>query len=224
MAQPLALGAQLVLRVGAQSLRRGGERAQLVEPRRRGVGVARDLLVAPPRGGQLAPGRSRLGPSQLVPGERVEHVELVRRPRETALLELAGHGEQPLHERRHVLARCAPPPGVGARAAVREDAARDDEAVLVLRPQLGERLELVLVEQRLRQVELRLDVCLVRARPDVRRVAARAEQQPDRLRQDRLARAGLAGDRVQPGRELELGLADQDEVLDPEAAKHRAGW
>ena len=36
-------------------------------------------------------------------------------------------------------------------------------------------------------------------RADQRRVAARAEQQADRVREDRLARAGLAGDRVQAG-------------------------
>ena len=81
-------------------------------------------------------------------------------------------------------------------------------------------LELLVVEEARRQVELGLDVGLVAVRPDERGVAARAEQEPDRLREDRLAGAGLAGDRVQPGRELELGLADEDEVLDAEPAKH----
>ena len=37
---------------------------------------------------------------------------------------------------------------------------------------------------------------------------------------DRLAGAGLAGDRDEARRELELRLADQDEVLDPQSAKH----
>src|SRR5207302_9633091 len=36
-----------------------------------------------------------------------------------------------------------------------------------------------------------------------------------------LARAGLAGDRVQPGHELELGVADQDQILDAQTAQHR---
>ena len=89
------------------------------------------------------------------------------------------------------------------------------QRVLVLRPELGELLELV------RQVELRLDVGLRGGRADERVVALRAEQEADRLREDRLPRAGLAGDRVQPGRELELRLADEHEVLDAQSAEHR---
>src|SRR5204862_859429 len=38
--------------------------------------------------------------------------------------------------------------------------------------------------------------------------------------EDRLARARFAGDRVQPRRKLELRLADQDQVLDAQAAQH----
>ena len=96
----------------------------------------------------------------------------------------------------------------------REHAARDDQRVLVRRPQLGQLLQLV------GNVELGLDVRLLAARPDERLVALRAEQEPDRLREDRLARTRLAGDRVQPGRELELGLADEHEVLDAQSSQH----
>src|SRR2546426_590386 len=81
---------------------------------------------------------------------------------------------------------------------------------LALRPQLVELFELV------REVEFRLDVCLVTGGADVRVVALCAEQEAECLREDRLPGAGLARDRVQPGRELELGLADEDEVLDTE--------
>ena len=70
-------------------------------------------------------------------------------------------------------------------------------------------------------VELGLDVRLGAGGPDEAVVALRAEQQADRLREDRLARAGLAGDRVQAGRELELRLPDQHEVLDAEPAQHQ---
>ena len=100
----------------------------------------------------------------------------------------------------------------------REDAARDDERLLVLGPELARaRSELV------RKVELRLDVRLgAAAGPTNAVVALRAEEQPDRLREDRLPRARLARDRVQPGRELELGLPDEHEVLDAESAEHRA--
>ena len=38
--------------------------------------------------------------------------------------------------------------------------------------------------------------------------------------EDRLPRAGLAGERDEARRELELRLADQDEVLDPQSAQH----
>ena len=146
-----------------------------------------------PRGKQLAPGAARVADHLGGAGERVEHGELIARSREPPLLELAAHREQALDRGGHVLARGAPAPGVGARAPVGEDPARDDERLLTLRPQLGERSERVGV----RQVELGLDVRLAARRPDRRRVAARSEQQPDRVREDRLAGAGLAGDRVQ---------------------------
>src|SRR5581483_1510545 len=51
-------------------------------------------------------------------------------------------------------------------------------------------------------------------------VAAGAEQQADRLREDRLAGARLAGDRVQARGEAQLRVADEDEILDAEAAQH----
>src|SRR5205814_4495469 len=121
---------------------------------------------------------------------------------------------------REVLPRDGAAPGVGARPAVGEDPAREREARLVLGLKLGERLHALLVEEALWQVELGLDVRLAAAGPDVGRVAFRAEQQADRLREDRLARAGLPGDRGQPARRLELGLPDQDEVVDAQAAKH----
>ena len=89
-----------------------------------------------------------------------------------------------------------------------------------MRLQLGEALEAVLVEQSRRELEFGLDVGLVRGRAQEGRIALRAEQEPDRLGEDRLAGARLAGDRVQPWRERELGLADQDEILDAEPAQH----
>ena len=222
MAQALALGAQALLGLGLEALGVLDERAQLREPRLGGGGVPRQLVVAPAGGAELAPGDPQRGaaPELLLAGEPVEHVELVGGPGEPALLELARHRDQPLGRGGDVLARSAAAPGVGARAAVGEDAPCEHEPLLVLGPQLGEGARLLVVEEARRQVELGLDVRLVAVRPDQRRVAARAEQQPDRLREDRLAGAGLAGDRVQPGRELELGLADQDEVLDAEPAKH----
>ena len=89
--------------------------------------------------------------------ERVENVELEGRPRQPALLELAGHRDQPFGRRRDVFARHGPPPCIGARTAVPEDTTRDHEPGLVLRPQLRERSGLLVVEEAVGHVELGLD-------------------------------------------------------------------
>jgi hypothetical protein len=132
------------------------------------------------------------------------------------LLELAAHRDQPLGGSRDVLARCAPPPRIGARAPVRKDPPREHEPVLAVGPQLGQRSQGLVVDA----VELGLDVRLVDREADLGRVAARAELEPARVRQARLARSGLTGDRVQAGIELELGLVDEHEVRDSESAEH----
>ena len=141
-------------------------------------------------------------------------------PAEPPLLELTGHRDQPVGRSRDVLARRTASPGVSARAAVGEDAAGDDQAVLVGGPKLGERLEAVVLEERAREVELGLHVGLVAVGADERRFASRAEQEADGLRQDRLAGAGLPGDGVQAGLEGELGVANEDEILDAKPAQH----
>ena len=89
-----------------------------------------------PRSLQVAPSRPRGGPAGelLVAAEPVEHLELIGRPREPALLELARHRDHALDCGGDVLAGGRASPGVGARAAVGEDAAGDDERVLVIRP------------------------------------------------------------------------------------------
>ena len=179
------------------------------------AGVALGLGQPLAGGREPAPGGARLRP--VGAGEGVEHGELERRAREPPLLELPGHGDQPLGRCGHVLAGHAASPGVGTRAPVREDAAGEHERLLALGLELGE------LAQRPRrpsgQVELRLDVGLRPGRPDHRRIGARAEQHAERLRQDRLAGARLPRDRVQPRAELELGLADEHEVLDAQATK-----
>src|SRR4029078_12720376 len=94
------------------------------------------------------------------------------------------------------------------------------EAWLVLRPQLRERLRATLIEEPVRYVELRLHIRLARGRADRAGIDLDAEQEPDRLGEDRLAGTGLAAEDVEPGGQLELHLANEDEVLDPEAAEH----
>jgi hypothetical protein len=172
---------------------------------------------------RAAPSSRQATPKLLLAAVGVEDVELVARPREPALLELAGHRDQPFGRGGEVLARDRAPPRVRARAAVAEDAPRQHEARLVLRRQLGERGELVVVEEAVRDVELGLDVGLAARRADDAGVALRAEEEADGLGQDRLPRARLAGDRGQAGSGSQLAVANQHEVLDPQATKQRSG-
>ena len=223
VAHALPLGPERLLLPALEPLGALDELPQPFEAQRRGAGVPGDLVVALARGAERPPGIACVAPPLRLLGadEGVEHVELVRRAREPTLLELARHRDQPLGGGGEVLARDRAAPGVGARAAVGEDAAREHESRLVLRPQLRERRRSALVEEPLRDVELRLDVGLARGRADGAGVALDAEQQPDRLGEDRLAGPGLAAEHVQARAELELGLADEDEVLDSQAAQHR---
>ena len=174
----------------------------------------------PSCGDQRAPGCTRVASALelLRADEGIQHVELIRGPREPALLELARHRDQPLRRGGEILARDRPPPRVRPCTAVTEHTACQDEPRLVLRPQLGERLRAALVEEPVGHVELRLDVRLAAGRTYRARIALDPEEEPDRLSEDRLARAGLAAEDVETGGQLELCLAYEDEVLDPEAA------
>ncbi len=225
VAQPLALVAERLLASGLEPVRRLDEGAELAQPRLLGRRATGQLVVPLASGSELAPGEARLAAAaQLVlAGEGVEHVELVRRPTEAALLELAGHRDQPLRGRGEILARDGAPPGVGAGATVAEDAAGEHEAGLVLGRELGEACELLVLEEAVGEVELSLDVGLGSARPDDAGIALRAEQETDGLGQNRLAGARLARDRRQSGAGHELAVADEDEVLDPQATKQRSG-
>ena len=218
MAQALALCPQLVLAARFEPFGVGRQRSELVESSLSRRRVARQLFVRAARRLQLAPGTPCRAHRLAGLGERVEHGELVARPPEPALLELAAHREQSLGGGGDVFAGGAPSPCVRARAPVGKDPAREHERLLALGPQLRQLAERFVVGQ----VELRLHVRLAGRSSDRRRVAARAEQQPEGVREDRLARAGLARDRIQAGVELELGLANQHEVLDPEASQHAA--
>ena len=230
MTQPLALVAERLLAAGLEALGRLDERGQLAQARLLGRRAARQLVVALARGGELPPGVARLAAAAklFVPDRGVEHVELVGRSPETALLELAGHRDQALGGCGEILARHRAPPRVGAGPAVPKDAAREHETLLnrtlfVLRCQVREPAELLVVEEPLRDVELGLDVCLGARGADDACVALGSEQQADGLGQDRLAGPRLARDRRQPGSRRQLALADEHEVLDPQATKQRSG-
>src|SRR5207244_9669716 len=134
-----------------------------------------------------------------------------------------GHRDQPLGSGGQVRPRGAAAPRVRAGSAVREDPSRKHQPFLVFGPELGKTGQRLIVEEAWRRFELGLDVGLGRVGPDKRRVSAAAEQQADRLGEDRFAGARLAGDRAEPRGEGEIRLPDEDQVLDPKAPEHWAG-
>jgi hypothetical protein len=225
VAKPLALGAQGILAVGLQAVCALDEPAELLQALGSTGGCACDLVTPASRGSELPPGAGVVGPAAhlFLPDEGIEDVELKRRPGQAPLLELAGHGQQALDQSSELLSRDRPSPGVGAGTAVREHTPCRDDPVLVLGPQLCERRERLVLQDSVGQVEVRLDVRLARPRPQVSLVPRSAEEEADGLGEDRLPRAGLAGHRVQARPEIELGLADEDEVLDAKMTKH-GGW
>ena len=99
----------------------------------------------------------------------------------------------------------------GAGAAVRELDAAQDQLVL------GGNA--VGIDQRARRVvigeiEGRRHLALLGTMPDQRNVAARTERERKRIEQDRLAGAGLAGERSKALREIDIEPLDQNDVTD----------
>ncbi len=169
----------------------------------------------PPRELRGAPALGLLGAA-----ERIENVELERRTRKPALLELARHRDEPFGGARDVLARNCPPPRVRASPSIAEDPARDHEPGFPLGAQLRKGSEVLVVEEPVRHIQFGLHVRLRTLGADRGRIRARAEEQPDRLREDRLPRSRLARHGVQAGHERQVRAADEDEILDPKATKH----
>ena len=71
-----------------------------------------------------------------------------------------------------------------------------------------------------RGIEFRCDFRTLRAVADHRRVGAAAHSELERVHQDRLARAGLAGEHREPRLELELERLDDDKIADAQLAEH----
>ena len=103
-------------------------------------------------GHKVAPGASVIAAAAkvLLADVSVENVELKRRPRDSALLELAGHGEQPLDKRGEILARDGSTPGVGPGASVAEDAARGYETLFACGAEIRNRFETLFLEKLIR--------------------------------------------------------------------------
>jgi hypothetical protein len=221
MPKPTPLGEQPLFAADRHALGARNQLAELGEVLLAAGRSAGEFLSTAAGCHELPPCRLELRPAAklILADESIENLELMRGTREAALLELAGHREEPLDEARQVFARDRPPPRVRPRATVREHAARGDQTLLARRPQLGDRIQGGVFQDPVGEVELGLDVGLVRTRTQVRGVARDSEEETDRLRQDRLAGAGLPGDRVQPRREREVRLPDEDEALDAETAK-----
>ena len=68
--------------------------------------------------------------------------------------------------------------------------------------------------------ELGGDRGLLGAGPHQAGIGAPAERQPERVQQDRLAGAGLAGQHAQPRPEGEAEPVDQDDIADGQAEQH----
>ena len=222
VAKAAALGHEPLLVARFHALCAGDELLELREALPAAGRVPGELVPEAARGDEVPPRPPELGAAAqlLLADEGVEHVELVRGAGEPALLELSGHGEQPLDEGSEILTRHGAAPRICARAPVGEHATRGNEPLLPGRPQLGDGCVLGVVEDAVGQVELRLDVRLLGAGAEIAGVARRAQQQPDRLGEDRLARPGLPRNRVQAGREDEVGLTDEDEALDAQPSQH----
>ena len=224
MAEPLTFLTQAILGSHLEPFGVLDESVKLCQAslgRRRAAG---NLVIGAARRGLLPPGHACFAAQVplLVADEGVQRVQLVGRPRQPALFELPRHRQQTLACGGQILASGASPPGVRARASVGEHPPGQHQTVLTLGPQVGQRFEALLLEQAGGDVELRLDVGLFGSGAEVGRVPLGSEEEADRLREDRLARAGLAGDRVQPGRGREIGLADQHEVLDAQPTKQKS--
>ncbi len=197
MAHALALRAEGVLLARLEIVGVLDEHGELHESRPLRIGSALERIEPPDRLAEAAPGVARLGTTSLLvgPDEGVEQVALMGGAGESALRELAREGEQPFGCRHEIVPCDAPAPGECPRAAVGAHTARDDESRLVVRAEVAERLQPLLVEEPVGHLELGLDVRLPSGGADRRRVALRAEQEADRLRHDRLAGAGLPRER-----------------------------
>ncbi len=151
----------------------------------------------------------------LDPGEAVQHLHLGRGDRQLAVLVLAEEGDQAPAQRLQVGRRGAAPGDEGAGSPARRDPPSQHHLVGVLGEALGELGQLRVVEQAGGQVEDALDPGLGGTRPHDPRFRLAAHQQVERVRQHRLPRPGLPGDRVQARAQPQFGPVDQQKVLDP---------
>ena len=183
-----------------------------------------ELLVPAPRRAELAPRASQLGatPQLLLADERVEHVELVARRARAAAARTGPTSRS--------AARRARPRPRGPRSAPTRTRACGRRRRSAARARARPRPRAA-ARRAPRSPPRRAGRRGARAPP--RRTPRTRPARPRRRRPSRRAAARPPGRRIvlpapvspviafRPVRELELGLADQDEVLDPEPTKQR---
>ena len=225
VAQALALGPQALAlaRLGRDRVDTAHEVAQVVDQAVGAGGVRLGGGQRAARLGQAVPGVGhRLQAVDLLrPGETVEQRPLHGRARQRTRLVLRDDRDQLLARGGQRRARRGAAAGERAAAAVGGDAAGQDQRLVLLAGQLAHTVEGLAGQHAGRQRERRLHVRLGAVGADQRAVGAAAERQVERAGDDRLARAGLACQHRQPGAELQVGVADHDEVGDDEALEHQ---
>ena len=185
------------------------------------AGRARELVARRRRGGGgLAPCRVH---ARGLGGERAEAAEGVERRAMRGGVEQALRLELPVDLDQRRAQRAEKPHRTGlvvdecAAAPVRPDDTAQDELALGIEPLLGRDRAGGMVR---RDVEDGRDAGALRARAHHRRVGARAEGEAERVEQDRLAGARLAGQRHDARLEGKVELVDQHDVTDREAGEH----
>ena len=145
----------------------------------------------------------------------VEDLQLGRGQRQLAMLVLSVEGEQRTADLAQIGDGGRAPAEVSTGAPVGAHPAGERELLRFGADALAE-----LLAQTLGQVEDPLDVCLTGPRTNDSWACPPTQEQVERMRQHRLARAGLTREHVQPGRQAQLRLLDQQEVLDAKLLQH----
>ena len=196
-----------------------GLRAQHLGPLARGLGVGvrrRDRLA---RRDQAAVAGAHLLERAPEAAHRVEQLAVALDAPEGLVLVLPVHAQEVGRQLAQQGERAERAVHVGPRAAAARDHAPDEELVLrVLGRDAGAGEPLAHLGRDVREQDL--DRCLLGAGAHQVRVGAPTEGHVERLEEDRLPRAGLAGDDVEPGLEHQLELLDERQVADAERAQH----
>ena len=227
MAQALALGPQrgLLQGVDAGGVDLAHQLLQVVAlalgrlaPGARGRQRAADARQAPPQRRQPLGGRA-----DVRPGEGVEHGELAGGADQAPVLVLRREAHQRSRQRRDRLPGRRLPVDQGPGPPFGRHPAGDDHLALVV-DELAQGQRRVVRLQGVPvaggHLEGGLDQGVAGPRPHRRGVGRRPGEEPEGLRQHRLAGAGLPGDRRQAAGRRQLGPLDHNEVADLERADH----